>query len=136
MAHNYKVGLKNVGSYQSSGTPFLQGEISTDGITVVTFPYVTRWISIFVAGDDPCKIAFSQNGIEGTNYFQVPSSTADGGGGVSTFEVKATAIYLSGGVGKADVMAGLTSIEASTLNSPAFSPSGSNWSGSVWAQVG
>jgi|3_EtaG_2_1085321.scaffolds.fasta_scaffold107017_1 hypothetical protein len=133
MAHNYKVGLKNVGSYQSSGTPFLQGKINTDGITVVTFPYVTRWISIYVTGNDPCKIAFSQNGLLGANFFRIPPA---GSAGVSTFEVKATAIYLSGGVGKADVMAGLTSIEASTLNSAAFSPSGSNWSGSAWAQVG
>jgi len=132
MAHNYKVGLKNVGSYQSSGTPYVTGGIrpgAFDG-TSVTFPYVTRWISVYNDTDDPCKLAFSQNGLMGSNFYQV------GDGQSITLEVKATALYLSGTTGKVDVMAGLTSIEASTLNSAAFSPSGSNWSGSVWARVG
>jgi hypothetical protein len=132
MAHNFKVGLKNVGSYQSSGTPYVTGGLNaaeTDGV-FITFPYVTRWISVYNDTQDPCKLAFTQNGLMGSNFYQV------GDGQSITLEVKATALYLSGTEGKVDVMAGLTSIEASTLNSPAFSPSGSNWSGSVWAQVG
>ena len=119
MAHNFKVGLKNVGSYQSSGTPYVTGGLNaaeTDGV-FITFPYVTRWISVYNDTQDPCKLAFTQNGLMGSNFYQV----GDG---------------QSGTEGNVDVMAGLTSIEASTLNSPAFSPSGSNWSGSVWAQVG
>ena len=132
MAHNYKVGLKNVGSYQSSGTPYVTGGISPgefDG-TSVTFPYVTRWISVYNDTDDPCKLAFSQNGLMGTNFYQVKNGQS------ITLEVKATALFLSGTVGKVDVMAGLTSISAEAINNTSISPSGSNWSGSAWATVG
>jgi len=65
----------------------------------------------------------------GSNFYQV------GDGQSITLEVKATALYLSGTEGKVDVMAGLTGLDASVLNG-AFSPSGSNWSGSTWATVG
>jgi hypothetical protein len=135
MAFNYKVGLGNAASYQSSGTPWATGSVMCAGIpTVVGFPKVTRWVVVSNPTTGHVRVGFSSAGIDdtyGPNYFlTVPSGTVS-----PRLELKLTALYLSSSGGNTatvgiDVMAGLTGIDIGAINNPALSPSGSNWSGS------
>ena len=128
--YNYKAGLRNVGSYQASGLPYVSGNINasiTDG-TYITFPAVTRWIVVSVPTET--RIAFSANGLLGTNHFTLPDN------GVSPrLEVRVTELHLSGS-NKVHVMAGLTAIEPAAIDNDTLSPDGRNWSGSVGTTVG
>ena len=130
---NYKAGLRNVGSYQSSGNPYVSGGINAsvaDG-QAVDFPSVTRWI--VVTNNDsniPCRIGFSQNGILGSNYLTVPVSSMS-----PRLEVKVTQLFLSGS-DDVDVMCGLTSIAIEAIDNASVSPLGQNWSGSAGTLVG
>lgn len=133
MSYNYKSGLRNVGSYQASGLPYVTGglDASVAGGHSVDFPGVTRWF--VVSNLDPvneCRVAFSQNGVVNTEYFRVQPS-----GSSQRFEMRVTQIFLSGS-DSVDVMAGLTSIDPTAINNPNLSPDGLNWSGSAGVQVG
>lgn len=127
----YSSGLGNVPSYQVSGIPFVTGGISAATATKVSFPYVTRWIEIANYGTSEVRVGFSQNGVNGTNYYRVGKAGTAGYNHTSVrLEVKATEIWLSGST-SVDIMAGLTTIPAARINNSAVSPSGSNWSGSA-----
>ena len=130
---NYKAGLRNVGSYQASGLPYVSGGIDTtvtDG-TSVTFPAVTRWIVVSnEPSNEECKIAFSVNGLHGTANFTIPGATI-----TPRLEMRVTELHLSGS-SNVSVMAGLTSIDPVAINNADLSPDGTNWSGSAGVQVG
>ena len=124
--YKYGTGLSNVGSYQSSGKPFVSGGISarTGEAHVVSFPSVTRWI--YVVNNDTenaCEVGFSANGLEGDNYFTVGTDDKS-----ERLEVKVTELYFTGS-SNFDVVAGLTGISPDRITN--ISPSGSNWSGSA-----
>ena len=120
--YKYGTGLGNVGSYQASAKPFASGGINASSTVSVEFPSVTRWIYVVNNNSSPCKIGFSEFGVEGTNYFTVHSgSTSD------RLEVKVTQLWLNGS-SNVDVFAGLTGISPDRITN--ISPSGSNWSGS------
>ena len=74
---------------------------------------------------------FSSLGVsELTNVFVVqPTSSV-------TYELKVTEFYYTGSVDAFGLVAGLTFINTDQLDQTALSPSGSNWSGSLNAQVG
>jgi len=129
---NYKAGLRNVGSYQSSGNPYVSGGIdASGGVQVVGFPSVTRWIVVTNNNQStPCRIGFSQNGILGFNYLTVPVSSMS-----PRLEVKVTQLFLSGS-DDVDVMCGLTSIDIEAIDNASVSPLGQNWSGSAGTLVG
>jgi len=131
----YSSGLGNVPSYQVSGVPFVTGGVDATSATKVSFPYVTRWIQVANIGSTLARIGFSEQGVNGTKYFTVPSVGAGGGGTAlvpysSVFEIKATEIWISGS-NNVDVIAGLTTIPTARINNSSVSPSGSNWSGSA-----
>ena len=53
------VGLRNVGSYQVSGHPYLTGSNISNGATLkVEFPYITKRVNIQVTGSQPCLLTF------------------------------------------------------------------------------
>ena len=70
---DYRAGLGNVGSYQSSGKPFLSASIdipSNNSVIQIDFPNVTRFITIKHTGADEAdlvdmRVGFSANGISG-----------------------------------------------------------------------
>lgn len=77
---DYRAGLGNVGSYQSSGKPFLSSSIllgSGSSVVKISFPNVTRFITIKNIGPDQTnevdmRVGFAENGINGlenNNYF-------------------------------------------------------------------
>tara|TARA_Y100001937_G_scaffold127212_1_gene198781 strand:+ start:377 stop:796 length:420 start_codon:yes stop_codon:yes gene_type:complete len=128
----YDVGLHNVGSYQVSGRPFVTSSaIPASGAQPnywkVEFPMVTKEITIANNSNQTNKdirIAFSENGLNDTvrNYFL--KHPAKDGVGPTTFNVKATEIYIMSDDShepEVSVYAALTSIPTARIPD--------NWSG-------
>lgn len=129
-------GLGHVGSYQVSGKPFVSGNIDlsiySSGPLEISFPTVTRWITIRnrgVSGDNSkeIQVAGSSNGFTTGEYFRIADDyTGSGARRNATtprMELKMTKIYLTGSSDKVDVIAGLTGISTDSIPD--------NWSGSV-----
>ena len=127
--YKYGTGLSNVGSYQTSGKPFLSGAINardSDQPEKIAFPAVTRWI--YVVNNDSSnavKVGFSELGLASpaNNYFTVKAASTS-----ERLEVKVTEVYFTGS-DNIDVFAGLTGVPTHLINN--ISPSGTNWSGSA-----
>jgi hypothetical protein len=77
---DYRAGLGNVGSYQSSAKPFLSSSIhvsSSGDVVRIDFPNVTRFITIKNTGPDDgsadinMRVGFSENGISDENYLTI-----------------------------------------------------------------
>jgi len=127
MAANYfRPGLGNVGSYQSSGIPFLSSSIVVPAVAgtpiEIQFPYITR--TLVVRNDDggAMRVGFSANGVSATenNYYFTLVKDAS-----LEMDFKVKSLFLiseTAGVGSATVIAGLTSISTEELQL--------NWSGS------
>ena len=112
------VGLRNVGSYQVSGTPWMTGSGGATGFPAEkvhrhTFPSVTKSVTIICTGGTDIRVAFqngyttfspfTEDGFAGqktysasevtmvnANYITVPASN-----GSVTFDVKCKEIFLS-----------------------------------------
>ena len=133
MSSNFKytAGLRNVGSYQISGHPFMSGStIGANQCHMMEFPYVCRSITVINTGtSNDMRIHFQSgstttaitvNGVNGTQA--INSSTADvivnlnfitvpKGDGSMTLDVKTKNIYLSSVGGTTyQIFAELTSI--------------------------
>ena len=135
MAFQYKAGLHNVGSYQVAGKPYVVGGIDCSTATKVEFPGVTQWV-IVVNNETGtrAKVGFSENGVNGTNYFTVANGSANAPGlsaGGNPLPLKVTELWILG-PDDVDVIAGLTGIGSESINNAALSPSSPyiNWSGS------
>lgn len=135
---NYQAGLGNAASFQVSGIPWVSGgidaESGADSTQEITFPSVTQWVVISNAESTAdCRVGFSRLGVTGGSgnyYFNL-----DAGQVSPRLEVKVTKLFVSGG-NAVSVMAGLAGISSLKINNENISPSGSNWSGSLAAQVG
>ena len=117
---SYTVGLNNVGSYQVSGRPFA----ITPSSTTIEFPYVTSWVKIINSGSADRIVAFSSNGLSGTEKFVVPAESS-----TEPLQLKITELYLDAVTG-ISIVAGLTNIPVERVNNLSGTL-GSNWSGSV-----
>lgn len=126
-SYQANVGLNHVPAYQVSGQPFATGSINASTAVKVEFPYVTRWIYVKNNGADDCKLGFSQNGVENSNFITIHHTHTNQLDGHSlVFDLKVSEIWLSGS-NNVDVLAGLTSIPASRTTTD----SGPSWSGSA-----
>ena len=131
--YNYKPGLGNAASYQVSGIPYVSGNINckpNNSQVKLEFPLVTKSITILNAdsAEDGVNVSFSPNGVVNNAYFTVFGTPV-------TLDVKVTELYLTGS-DEVSVVAALTGIETVNINNISVSPSGSNWSGSLNANVG
>lgn len=121
-SYKSEVGINHVPAYQVSGVPFASGNLDATSGLQITFPYVSRWFEVINTSNTVLKVGFSQLGVAGTNYFEVPISGSSG-----RLEVKVSEIHLNGGAaGKTSVVAGLTGILPQRLNTSL----GASWSGS------
>ena len=134
--YNYKPGLGLVGAYQVSGIPYVKGPIDNasagSGPHKITFPHVTKFISVTNTDvDNELLCGFSALGVsELTNILVVPATSS------VLYELKVTEFYYTGSCNAFGLVAGLTYITTDQINNIAVSPSGSNWSGSLNANVG
>lgn len=107
MAFNYRTGQNNVAEYQASGLPYVTQSVATAGsVSNVQFPFVTNEITVKNNSDGMLKIAFTSNGLAGSNFFTLPVSGSYGG------RLRVTDLYLSAQAGSVtyEVVAGLTTI--------------------------
>ena len=122
------VGVNHVGAYQVSGRPYATGSLDATGASakVITFPTVTRWVTIVNHSTSALSCSFSANGMS-TNYFRVHGTDNDANSAPSTvrLELKVSELYFSGS-DDFDVVAGITNIDVTRLDTS----SGTNWSGS------
>ena len=89
----YTAGLNNVGSYQVSGIPFASGSLDATTTISVTFPYVTKWVSIVNHDSNHLRVGFSENGVEGTNYFRLGPQAGNEETQNITLDVKVTELW-------------------------------------------
>ena len=130
---DYRAGLGNVGSYQSSAKPFLSASIeipSNNSIIKIEFPNVTRFVTIKNTGPDGSnevnvRIGFSENGVNdsGNNNWLILNNQES-----YSADWRVQAVYMridpTGGAlnATASVIAGLTTIDQVELHH--------NWTGS------
>ena len=129
--YEYKPGLGNAASFQVSGKPYVKAAIDASTNPEIQFPSVTSWILVNNAGAGDCKVGFSANGVAGSSYITIPSGSLS-----PRMDLKVTAVHLGGTATNVEIMAGLTYITKDQINNASVSPSGSNWSGSLGAEVG
>lgn len=96
-----KPGINNVGSYQVSGLPYVTGSVlssgsysTNNGQVQVSFPYVTRSITVISRSDTNIRVHFndltSGNVISARHYITLTAEKD-----TITFNVKAKEIYVS-----------------------------------------
>ena len=117
------VGLRNVGSYQVSGHPFLTGSAdmgSADTEVKISFPYVTKSVTVVcsASADKAIKVHFtpdsglSAHTIAGFHYLALNSNEDS-----FTFDVKCKEVYITNTDANAGFMlyASLTGIPTSSM---------------------
>ena len=126
---NYRhgTGLRNVGSYQVSGHPYVTGSTINEDIEhKVSFPFVTKSITLIASGStsDPLLgITFNSTGsstnVRGNKHY----ITLDANGDSITFDVKCKEIFIHAlnGTSGFELFASLTNID----NTRMYSLSGS-----------
>jgi hypothetical protein len=138
---SHHVGLRNVGSYQVSGHPFITGStnLDDDRVHMIAFDYVAKSFTVFnrnhnngedirvhfqsgsgttaltIAGDSGVQtIADASDVIANNHYITVPAVS-----GSVQFNVKCSKFYISNGSGVANlayqVLADLTGIPQSRM---------------------
>ena len=128
-SYQANVGINHTPAYQVSGKPFATGSVAATTATKVEFPYVTRWLYVVNTGTNDLSVGFSENGVNGTNFFTIPAAGGDVGitSNSVRLEIKVSELWLSGS-DSVDVCAGLTSIPTERVSLGTGKPS---WSGSV-----
>ena len=103
--YKYSTGLRNVGSYQVSGHPFLTGSknMGAAGTTTkISFPFVTKSITIIASGafgsqatENSFKVHFNPDTAPGEVLDSDHYLTLDSEEDSFTFDVKCKEIYLT-----------------------------------------
>ena len=131
--YKYDVGLRNVGSYQVSGQPYIKSDASlgSGSTDTINFPFVTQQVVVMNSGSaSRIKVHFGDTATgnpawdDNGNYIQLT-----GDGETATFNVKCTAIHITSDLaGSAyQVHAALTNIGVDNM----YSLTGSGIDGGV-----
>ena len=95
-----------VPAYQVSAVPFVTSSTVTT-TNEISFPYVTRFFTIQNTSSTPLRFGFTQLGVQGTNYFVIPSGSYYSG------EIRTDRLFVSSSTGASisySVIAGLTGV--------------------------
>ena len=136
----HRSGISSAGAYQVSGVPYVSGSAAVipgtnNASWQVSFPYITKWITIENKGSNALRIGFSDNGVRGItndtpkeNYF-VLAAPGDNGLSRITLDLRVKDIFLATDhatqTTTAQIVAGVTMIPTEELTGAQ-----SNWSGS------
>jgi hypothetical protein len=106
MTFNYRTGPNNTSEYMASGLPYVTQSVATTSPFNVQFPFVTNEITVKNNTDGILRVGFTENGVNGTNYFTLPVSGAYSG------RLRVTDIFVRSDSGNVtyEVVAGLTTI--------------------------
>ena len=106
--YQYKAGIGNAASYQSSGQPFVTGSDSLNGVMKIEFPLVTKEISFFVENGKSIDVYFNSAATT-ANKFTIEGNIESG---QDTLDVKCKEIFVETSTPtKFRVYASLTQIE-------------------------
>ena len=117
--YKYGVGLRNVGSYQVSGHPYITGSTdmgSADTELKVAFPYVTKDVTVIASGSSIIKVHFNSDSdgrvLDGGHFITLDSDEDS-----FTFDVKCKEIYLTNVSANAafQLYASLTNVDTSHM---------------------
>lgn len=99
-------GLNNVAEYMASGLPWVTSSVASTSPYTYNFPYVTSTIQVQNSGSMPLRLGFTQNGVNGSNFYVVPS------GGSLELDVRVITLYVraESGTTNYSIFAGLTQI--------------------------
>jgi len=104
-------GFNDVPAYLASGLPYVTASSATTTPVKVTFPYITKFITIRAAG--ALDIGFTSLGAAGDNHYSMAS------GEYLTFDIRVKEIYLKkpsgGGSVSFSLLAGLTGIPTASI---------------------
>ena len=95
-----------VPAYQVSAVPFVTSSAVTT-VNQIDFPYVTRFFTVQNNSALTLRFGFTQLGVQGTNYFTIPSGSS------YTGEIRTGVLFLSSSTAASisySVIAGLTGI--------------------------
>ena len=93
----YSSGLGHMPAYMVAGHPFITGSAAlaaSGGEHTISFPYVTRKITVIVNGDTPIRVHFRSDDVDRVidgNHF----ITLDGDEESMTFNIKCKEIFIS-----------------------------------------
>lgn len=106
MAFNYKTGPNNAAEYQASGLPYVTQSAATTSPFNIQFPFVTNELTVKNNTAGILRVGFTENGVNGTNYFTLPVSGSYNG------RLRVTDIFIRSDAGTVnyEVVAGLTGI--------------------------
>lgn len=113
------VGLRNVGSYQISGHPYLTGTTNmgaTPTEHTVSFPHVAKSVTVFTTGSDEVRVHFTPAGagevIDGHHFITLNEDHRN-----ITFDVKCKEVYLTNVTANAgfELFASLTGIDPNSM---------------------
>jgi len=117
--YKYGTGLRNVGSYQVSGHPYITGSTDMGSVNTevtVSFPYVTKDVTVIASGSSEIKVHFNSdsdgNVLDGGHFITLDSDEDS-----FTFDVKCKEIYLTNITANAafQLYASLTNIDTSRM---------------------
>ena len=121
--YKYGTGLRNVGSYQASGHPYVTGSTIINGAEkAIEFPFVTKSVTVIASGSqgDPLiGFTFNSTGSEGGANV-VPAKhfiTLDSNGDSITFDVKCKEMFIhaKNATSGFELYASLTNIDTSHM---------------------
>ena len=121
--YSHGVGLRNVGSYQVSGHPYVTGStIAEDNEHTVTFPFVTKTVTVIASGttgDPLIGITFNSTGSDAGIMTGKHFITLDSSGDSITFDVKCKEIFIHAlnATSGFELYASLTNIDALNMYS-------------------
>jgi len=124
--YKYGVGLRNVGSYQVSGHPYITGTADMGSAGTehkISFPYVTKNITVITSGtfgstnENSIKIHFNSNSADGGVLDAGHFITLDSDEDSMSFDVKCKEVYLTNATANAgfQLYASLTNIDATHM---------------------
>jgi len=117
--YNYGVGLRNVGSYQISGHPFLTGTANMGSAGTeakISFPYIAKSVTVIASGSSVIKVHFNSDSdgsvIAGNHYITLDSDEDS-----ITFDSKCKEIYITSQTDNAawELYASLTGIHTGSM---------------------
>ena len=115
--YQYKAGIGNAASYQASGTPFVTGSDSLNGVMKIEFPNVTKSITIHELSNNAVIYFYFHPDATELNKFCIDTTTHNHS--PVTIDVKCKEIYISGTNGVSGISyrlyASLTAIETNQM---------------------
>lgn len=133
MLNNPRSGTHATAEYISPGLPWVLTQVYPTTPVLVDLPKVTRAFTVRnLDTTNDLKLGFTENGIEGSNYFEIPAGSSE------RFELRVHQIYIQASSAplSCSLMAELTTIDRSQFTIFTGSSDSAYGAGAGWQGVG